>query len=771
MMGSVRITETAPWTRHPNNMAEETHKSLSPTPPKPTTVHREPSPAQLLVDASYDDPFGYLGVHTKPDGQVVIRGYRPDAVEMAVLLTDDKQGQPLRVTGRQVHEGGVFEAEIAGDKPSAQDYQLEYAFADGSTWTTHDAYSLPSVLGELDMLFFGEGNHVELYRRMGAHPMTLEGVTGTVFSVWAPNARRVSIVGDFNQWDGRANPMRRHPSTGIWDIFLPGVEQGMHYKFEIKDYHNNYFLKSDPLAFYSQNGRQTASIVWDIGKYSWNDAEWMRNRRERDHQKEPLSVYEVHLGSWMRIPEENHRFLSYRELAERLVPYVKEMGYTHIELMPVAEFPFDGSWGYQVVSFYAPTSRFGNPDDFRYFVDVCHQNGIGVLLDWVPAHFPRDSHGLARFDGTCLYEHEDPREGEHRDWGTLIFNYGRNEVRNFLIANGLFWLDEYHIDGLRVDAVASMLYRDYSREGDEWIPNYYGGRENLEAIYFMKRFNELAYEKYPGVITVAEESTDWPGVSRPTYLGGLGFGFKWNMGWMNDSLSYMSREPIHRQYHQNNITFSLIYAFHENFILVLSHDEVVHGKRSLLDKMPGDRWQKFANLRMFYAWMYGHPGKKLLFMGGEFGQSQEWNYASSLDWHLLQYPEHQGISKLVKDLNRLYREEAALYSLDDTHEGFEWIDFHDAANSIVSFVRKGADGSRIVFVVNATPVPRYDYRVGLPVPGYYKEILNSDAALYGGSDVGNHPGRTSEAINCQGRDNSALFNLPPLATIVYKWMG
>lgn len=723
---------------------------------------------EKIVSAEHGDPFAWLGPHRREDGQGwEVRAYHPDAKTMKV-----HRGPGADVVEANcIHEGGAFVARLPESPGTGADYELEFGFADGHTYRTRDVYAFPSVLGEMDMHYFSEGNHLELYRRFGAHLTELDGVKGVAFSVWAPNARRVSVVGDFNRWDGRVHPMRRHPATGTWDIFIPGVEQGALYKFEIKDLWGNYFLKSDPMAFFSQTGKETASIVYDLRNYEWNDAAWMSSRPHRDSLRQPLSVYEVHLGSWQRVVEEDNRYLTYRELAERLVPYVVEMGFTHIELMPVAEFPFDGSWGYQVVSFYAPTSRFGTPDDFRYFVDQCHQNGIGVIVDWVPAHFPKDSHGLARFDGTALYEHQDPREGEHRDWGTLIFNYGRNEVRNFLIANALFWFDQYHIDGVRVDAVASMLYRDYSREDGDWIPNAYGGREHLEAIYFLKRFNELAYEKFPGIMTIAEESTDWPAVSRPTYLGGLGFGFKWNMGWMNDSLTYMVKEPVHRKYHQNDITFSLIYAFHENFVLVLSHDEVVHGKKSLLDKMPGDRWQKAANLRMFLAWMWGHPGKKLLFMGGEFGQMNEWYYNSSLDWHLIQYPEHQGIHQLVKDLNRIYRSEPALYSLDDTYEGFEWIDFHDAENCVFSFVRKGSDGSKLVFVVNATPVPRYNYRVGLPTAGWYEEILNTDAELYAGSNVGNHPGRHAERHDCQGREHSAEFNLPPLATIAYKWMG
>ncbi|HEX6565610.1 MAG TPA: 1,4-alpha-glucan branching protein GlgB, partial [Chthoniobacterales bacterium] len=527
-------------------------------------------------------------------------------------------------------------------------------------------------------------------------------------------------------------------------------------------------LKGDPYAFYSQHGLQTASLVFNLERFTWSDREWMEARRTRQWHKEAVSVYEVHLGSWARVPEENDRYLSYREFSDRLIKYVKEMGFTHIELMPVAEHPFDGSWGYQITGYYSPTSRYGNPDEFREFVDLCHQAGIGVILDWVPGHFPKDAYGLAQFDGTHLYEHADPRQGEHQDWGTLIFNYGRNEVRNFLIGNALFWLDEYHIDGLRVDAVASMLYLDYSRQPGAWIPNVHGGRENLEAIYFLKRFNEVSYERFPGIMTIAEESTAWPGVSRPTFLGGLGFGFKWNMGWMHDFLVYMSREPVYRKYHQGDITFSLLYAFQEHFILVLSHDEVVHGKGALLNKMPGDPWQKFANLRMFYAWMYSYPGKKLLFMGGEFGQWQEWNHDRSLDWHLLQFPGHAGLRRLVQHLNYLYKKEPALWQLDDSYEGFDWIDFHDAESSIVAYFRKAQDGPILIFAVNATPVPRYAYRIGAAGEGWYEEILNTDAETYGGSNVGNFGGVHADAIPWQGQSHSISINLPPLGVVAFK---
>ncbi len=717
-----------------------------------------------LLGAHHGDPFAVLGLHPA-DGDQVVRILRPDAREVDVEPLDEPG---TRIPAVRFHEGGgYFEALIGGAKDRFR-YNLHFTGHDGAEWTTRDPYSFGQILGELDLHLFSEGNHWELYEKLGAHLMEIDGARGVHFAVWAPNAQRVSVVGDWNNWDGRIHSMRKHPAVGVWEIFIPGIEEGAHYKFEIKGFHGDTFLKSDPLAFYSQHGQQTADIVFNLGRYQWADNSWMTSRSGKEWQREPVSIYEVHLGSWARIPEEGDRPLSYLEFSERLLDYVCDMGYTHIELMPIAEHPFDGSWGYQVTGYYAPTSRFGNPDEFRHFVDKCHQRGIGVILDWVPGHFPKDAFGLAEFDGTKLYEHADPRKGEHADWGTLIFNYGRNEVRNFLIANALFWLERYHIDGLRVDAVASMLYLDYSRNPGEWIPNCFGGRENLEAIAFLKQFNEVCYGRCPGIVTIAEESTAWPGVSRPTYLGGLGFGLKWNMGWMHDFLVYMSREPIHRRFHQGDVTFSLLYAFQEQFVLVLSHDEVVHGKRSLLDKMPGDLWQKFANLRMFYAWMYAHPGKKLLFQGGEFGQWEEWNYNKSLDWHLLQYPLHDGLRRMVQHLNYLYKKEPAFWSLDDTYEGFEWVDFHDADDSVLSFVRKGSDGSCILFVVNATPVVRHDYRVGAPGEGWYEEILNTDAETYGGSNVGNYGGQQGQPIWWQGHSHSLMLTLPPLSVCAFK---
>jgi 1,4-alpha-glucan branching enzyme len=722
-----------------------------------------PHDLDLLLRAEHADPFGVLGLHSVNDVQVV-RAFRPDAKVLAVV---DRADPKARFEAQRIADAGVFEATATG-RTDRFDYVLEVTNWAGQTTQVADPYSFGPLLGELDMHLFCEGTHYEIYRKLGAHLMEVNGHAGTLFSVWAPNAQRASVVGDFNGWDGRLHPMRKRVEAGIWEIFIPGVGEDAHYKFELRNCFGQIILKGDPFAFYSQHGLQTASLVFNLERFKWADRDWMETRRTREWHKQPLSIYEVHLGSWARVPEENDRYLSYREFSDRLIKYVTEMGFTHIELMPIAEHPFDGSWGYQVTGYYSPTSRYGNPDEFREFVDRCHQAGIGVILDWVPGHFPKDAYGLAQFDGTHLYEHADPRQGEHQDWGTLIFNYGRNEVRNFLIANALFWLDEYHIDGLRVDAVASMLYLDYSRQPGAWVPNVHGGRENLEAIYFLKRFNEVCYERFPGIMTIAEESTAWPGVSKPTFLGGLGFGFKWNMGWMHDFLQYMSREPVHRKFHQGDITFSLLYAFQEHFILVLSHDEVVHGKGSLLNKMPQDPWQKFANLRMFFAWMYSYPGKKLIFMGGEFGQWHEWNHDQSLDWHLLQFPMHDGLRRLVQHLNYLYRNEPALWQFDDSYEGFEWIDFHDAESSIVAYFRKAQDRPTLIFVVNATPVARNAYRLGVAGEGWYEEILNTDAETYGGSNVGNFGGVHADAIAWQGQSHSISVNLPPLGVVAFK---
>jgi 1,4-alpha-glucan branching enzyme len=588
---------------------------------------------------------------------------------------------------------------------------------------------------------------------------------GCHFAVWAPNAQSVSVVGDWNGWDGRAHRMQQRGESGVWELHVPGVKENAHYKFELHDEHGHLRVKSDPMAFYGQHGEATASLTFDLRRYRWADGEWMEHRRARDLYHSPMCIYEVHPGSWKRNVQEGGRWLSYRELADDLIPYARDLGFTHIEMMGIAEHPFDGSWGYQVTGYSAPTSRYGNPDEFREFVDRCHQAGLGVILDWVPGHFPKDAHGLARFDGTALYEHEDPRQGEHADWGTLIFNYGRHEVKNFLISNALYWMEEFHIDGLRVDAVASMLYLDYSRQAGEWVPNRFGGRENLEAIAFMRELNTVCYEKHPGATIIAEESTAWPGVSRPVSAGGLGFGFKWNMGWMNDSLRYMAREPVHRKHHHGEATFSMIYAFDENFILVLSHDEVVHGKGSLLNKMPGDRWQKFANLRLFLAWMWAHPGKKLLFMGGEFGQWDEWSHERSLDWHLFLGEEHAGVQRLVRDLNHLYVSRPALSEQDHEGAGFSWLDADDADNSVFAFRRTARDGSRMYVVVNATPVARHGYRLGVSEPGSFVEVLNTDATACGGSGVVNTQSLHTEETPWQRQPWSVMITLPPLGAV------
>ncbi|WP_333652031.1 1,4-alpha-glucan branching protein GlgB [Dissulfurispira sp.] len=627
------------------------------------------------------------------------------------------------------------------------------------------------VLTDFDLHLIGEGTHYKNYEKLGAHVVEVNGVKGVHFAVWAPNAKRVSVIGDFNHWDGKKHPMKLLGDSGIWEIFIPGLDEGELYKFEVKSKYRGYKeQKADPFAFYFEVRPKSAAIVYNIeNKHQWQDAEWMEIRRKKNWFESPVAIYEVHLGSWMRVPEDNNRFLTYRELADKLIPYVKELGFTHIELLPISEHPLDASWGYQTIGYFAPTSRHGRPEDLMYFVDKCHQNEIGVIIDWVPAHFPKDAHGLGYFDGTCLYEHEDPRKGEHRDWGTLIFNYGRNEVTNYLISNALFWLEKYHIDGLRVDAVASMLYLDYSREPGDWIPNIYGGNENLEAIDFLKKLNEVVHQYHPGVLTIAEESTAWTGVSRPTYLGGLGFSMKWNMGWMHDTLEYFSKDPIYRKYHTNNLTFSMLYAFTENFILPFSHDEVVHGKRSMLDKMPGDTWQKFANLRALLGYMYGHPGKKLLFMGSEFGQWREWNFDESLDWHLLQHEPHKKLQRFLSDLNNLYITEPAMHEVDFEWHGFEWIDFHDSDNSVISFIRRAKNHDDfLVFVFNLTPIPRFGYRVGVPGGGFYREILNSDSEIYWGGNLGNAGGVYADNVPCHARQFSLNLILPPLSILILK---
>lgn len=627
-----------------------------------------------------------------------------------------------------------------------------------------------SFLTEQDIYLFKEGNHFQLYNKLGSHLASVNGVQGVYFAVWAPNAKQVSVAGDFNQWNTEAHPLTvRGDGSGIWEGFVEGLGNGGAYKYHVVSRYNDYkAMRGDPFAFRWETPPKTASLAWEIN-YEWNDGEWMKNRRAANPINAPLSIYEIHPGSWRRAPEEGNRFLTYREIANYLVDYVKKMGFTHIEFLPLMEHPFYGSWGYQVVGYFAPTSRYGTPQDFMYLIDCLHQNGIGVILDWVPSHFPSDEHGLAYYDGTHLYEHADMKQGFHPDWKSYIFNYGRNEVRNFLISSAHFWLDKYHVDAIRVDAVASMLYLDYSRREGEWVPNEYGGKENIAAIQFLKRFNESVYGAYPDVLTIAEESTSWPLVSRPTYVGGLGFGMKWNMGWMHDTLDYFSKDPIYRKYYSNLLTFSLLYAFSENFTLPFSHDEVVHGKGSLLEKMPGDEWQKFANIRLLLGYMYGHPGKKLLFMGGEFAQRREWNHDESLDWHLLQYPHHQGMQQWAKDLNRLYRSERSLYEIDFSSDGFEWVDCQDFEQGVMSFLRKGKEKDDIILVVcNFTPVPRRNYRIGVPLGGFWREMLNSDAKTYGGSGQGNMGGLEASPLPMHGRYYSLSLNVPPLGALFLK---
>ncbi len=719
---------------------------------------------QAVVDGAWYSPYDVLGRHAhKSEPGTWVRTFQPHV--RAVQVKDLDSGQVY--AAQKTHEAGFFEIFVEGD--ALKRYRLLLTGYDDNEWEIDDPYCFPLQITDVDLYLYGEGTHYRTYKKMGAHPMSINGVDGVHFAVWAPNATRVSILGLFNRWDGRHHPMQNRGSSGLWELFIPGLKPGDLYKFEVKGRNGYLGQKADPYAFAAELRPRTASMVWDIDAYTWNDAEWMQRRRKTDWLKEPINVYEVHLGSWRRVYEDNNRWLTYRELADSLIPYVQELGFTHIELLPISEHPFDGSWGYQTIGYYAPTSRFGSPDDFKYFIDRCHQAGIGVIVDWVPAHFPKDSHGLAHFDGSHCYEHADPRKGEHMDWGTLIFNYGRNEVRSFLLSNAMFWADIYHIDGFRVDAVASMLYLDYSRKEGEWIPNEYGGRENLEAVSFLKTFNEIVHADYPGIVTFAEESTSWPMVSRPTYLGGLGFGLKWNMGWMNDTLEYFSKEPIYRKYHHNDITFSLVYAFTENFILPLSHDEVVHGKRHMLNKLPGDMWQKFATLRALYAYMYAHPGKNLLFMGLEFGVWDEWNCYKSLDWHLLQWDPHHKLQAFVKELNHLVKKLPALHEVDFSWDGFEWVDFHDSEQSMISFIRKGPRSEdNVVCVFNFTPMVRTHYRLGVPLPGTYAEILNSDSSHFWGSNVGNAGAVQSEPTPWQGKPHSILISVPPLAGLYFK---
>ncbi len=720
---------------------------------------------ELVVAGRHSDPHRVLGLHNG-----VVRAYRPDAAKMRIRLGPD--GGTV-VDMKMIHPAGLFEGRLDTDDDSVI-YELEAVYSRGTEESTYrfcDPYRSWPTLGDMDLHLFGEGRHHRLWEVLGAHCRVHEGMPGVSFAVWAPNARAVRVVGDWNFWDGRVHPMRSLGSSGVWELFIPGVEPGARYKYELVTGDERLILKTDPMAFAMEHPPATASIVVGDPAHEWADGPWLASRAETDLLRAPVSIYEMHLGSWRYTDDGagGRRPLNYRELAEELPRYVRDMGFTHVEFMPIAEHPFSGSWGYQVSGYYAPTSRFGTPDDFRALVDALHQAGIGVIVDWVPAHFPKDEFALARFDGTALYEHGDPRQGEHQDWGTLIFNFGRNEVRNFLLANALYWIEQYHIDGLRVDAVASMLYLDYSRQPGQWVPNRFGGRENLDAVTFLKEVNETVFGLYPGATMMAEESTAWPGVSRPTYLGGLGFGFKWNMGWMHDTLDYFHHDPVHRRYHHSELTFGLIYAWSENFVLPLSHDEVVHGKGSLLNKMPGDRWQQLANLRALYSWMWAHPGKQLLFMGAELAPEREWDYEQELDWWIPDHWEqHRGVRDLLRSLNGMYRELPALWERDETPDGFQWIDADDSDQSVISFLRMPAGGGpqgAVVCLANLTPVPRYGYRLGLPCGGRWREILNSDAADWGGSGVGNMGGVDAEDHPWHGRPFSAPLTLPPLGVL------
>ncbi len=714
-------------------------------------------PMLSIIEARHHDPFAVLGRHIE-NSQCVVRAFLPEAEQVRIIGVSGEL--PMnRLPGTELF---LWQGEPAQVN---ERYQLIWQDRQGESHCHQDPYAFAPLIGDFDLYLYGEGKHRRPYHFLGANPTSSDGIPGVLFAVWAPNATRVSVVGDFNRWDGRSHPMRSRGSNGIWELFIPDLATGTLYKFELRHGDGSISLKSDPWGRRFERRPATAALVEPPSNYAWGDGAWLAARRERDWLHSPMSIYEVHLGSWQR--RSDGSFMNYRELADGLVSHVKGLGFTHIELLPITEHPFDGSWGYQTTGYFAPTSRFGPPDDFRYFVDQCHRHGIGVVLDWVPAHFPRDSWALARFDGSALYEHEDPRRGEHRDWGTLIFNYGRNEVRNFLIASALYWLDEFHLDGLRVDAVASMLYLDYSRQAGDWLPNIHGGRENIEAIEFLRELNTLVHEEFPGALTMAEESTAWPGVSRPVYSGGLGFSMKWNMGWMHDTLSYMHKDPIHRRHHHNHLTFGLLYAFSENFVLPFSHDEVVHLKRSLLDKMPGDEWQRFANLRLLYTLQYAMPGKKLLFMGAEFAQGLEWDHDRALEWHLYDYPRHHGIHKLLADLNHLYTGEIALHGHDFDAEGFEWLDCNDSSHSLLSFVRRWAD-QVVVVLLNFTPVPHHGYRLGVPGAGSYQVVFNSDAAHYGGSNGGSGGVCDTEEVAWRGRSHSIVVDIPPLAGLIFR---
>jgi len=721
---------------------------------------------ESISNGLHGDPFSVLGMHKCNLNQkkgIVVRAMMPHADDVYVKSEDEERYQMDRIS-----EEGLYEI-VLRDKKNFFPYTFWVTQPGADDYETVDPYSFGPLIDDFKLQLWGEGNYQKAYELLGAHFKTLDGVEGVHFVVSAPSAQRVSVVGSFNDWDGRRHPMRKYHDQGLWELFIPHLKSGDQYKYEIKTFNDEWPLKkADPYAYYAELRPGTASIVYDIDEFSWTDDEWMDNREERQAHNAPISIYEIHFGSWRRKGEDGEVFLNYREMADELIPYLKETGFTHVEMMPIAEHPYDPSWGYQITGYFAPTSRYGKPEDLMYFINECHKNNIGVIVDWVPAHFTKDDHGLRRFDGTALYEHEDPRQGEHRDWGTLIFNYGRVEVLNFLISNAVFWFEKFHIDGLRVDAVASMVYLDYSREEDDWIPNQYGGKENLEAIQFLKKVNDIVHTLYPGVITAAEESTSFPAVSKPTEEGGLGFDYKWNMGWMNDTLTYIEKDPIYRKYHQDQLTFSLIYAFSENFILPFSHDEVVHMKQSMISKMPGDDWQKFANLRLLYTYMYGHPGKKLLFMGSEFAQWEEWSEAKSLDWHLLQWEPHKGVKRLISDLNGIYKTHPAMHEVDYSWEGFEWIDMTDAGNSLLSFIRYGRNKRDfLIFLTNFTPNVIEDYEFGAPKTGEYEILFNSDSEYYGGSNIGH---KKVIAVEGELHNKPAHFKitLPPLAGLILK---
>ena len=723
---------------------------------------------ELLLIGQFDQPQQILGPHAIGDDRtkVVVRTFLPAAEEAWIVNSDESTIKPMEL----IHPDGLFEITCGEAEFQASIGQHKFRYVQGElTMTVHDPYAFEPLFSELDLHLFNEGNHDEIYERLGAHVREVNGVVGVNFAVWAPNAKAISLVGDFNDWEGSRNPLRKLVPSGIWEIFIPSMEVGAIYKFRVTDCHGQQIEKSDPYGFYSELPPRTASVVADLDSYQWQDGDWMEKRAAANQLEQPMSVYELHLGSWRHQDDKENGWMNYRDIAHQLVEYCQETGFTHVELMPVSEHPYTGSWGYQTVGYFAATSRYGTPEDFMYFVDYCHQHGIGVVIDWVPAHFPKDAHGLAKFDGSALYEHADPRQGEHPDWATLIFNYDRNEVRNFLVSNAIFWFKKYHIDGLRVDAVASMLYLDYSRKEGEWVPNKYGGRENLGAIEFLKCMNSKVHKECQGVLTIAEESTAWGGVSRPVEEGGLGFDLKWNMGWMNDTLRYFHKDPIHRKYHHDELTFSLIYAFTENFMLPFSHDEIVHGKGSLLDQMPGDLWQKFANLRLLYSYMWTHPGKNLMFMGCEWGQWNEWNCNSTLQWDLLEWDSHKGLQKMVGDLNAVYRREPALHEVDFDSAGFEWIDCLSREASILGYIRRAKDPNDFVVVCcNFTPAVRHDYRLGVPEAGKYVEIFNSDSEYYAGTNTGNGMGAESEEIEAQGRQHSIQISIPPMGVAIFK---